>query len=58
MLPCYARHKITIGTRCVSGEGLAKSLNAHAPWSVLTDPIGERDAHGKLDSNFLMTAML
>ena len=30
MLACYARHKVAIGTRCVSGEGLRKSLKMPA----------------------------
>lgn len=53
MLPCYARHKVAIGTRCVSGEGLEKSFNARLRPASLTKPRGERrDAHGKLESFF------
>jgi hypothetical protein len=45
MLPCYVRHKVAIGRRCVSGEGLEKSLNARLRPGSLTNPRGERDAH-------------
>ena len=31
MLLCYARRKVAIGTRCVSGDGLEKSLNTRLP---------------------------
>jgi len=50
MLPCCARHKVAIGIRCVSGEGLEKGLNTSLRPGSLTDPRGERDAHGKLVS--------
>jgi hypothetical protein len=56
MLPCYARRKVAIGTRCVSGEELEKGLNARLHPGSLPNPRGERDAHGKLVPIFLMTA--
>lgn len=40
MLPCCARHKVAIGIRCVSGEGLEKGLNTGLRLARLPIPEG------------------
>ena len=52
MLLCYAQHKVAIGTRCISGEGLEKSLNAHLRPGSLTNPRGRGMRMGNLIQNF------
>ena len=47
MLSCYALHKAAIGTRCVSGERFERNLNTRLRPDSLTNPRGERYAHGE-----------
>jgi len=56
MLPCYALHQVAIGRRCVSGEGLEKSLNARLRLARLSIPEGRGMRVENLIPIFLMTA--